>query len=145
MNKETYWPTVLVIRPHIRIPGGHTDVFHLDYTGVETFIQQLDSPYDPSWFKALLPSVLDSLASGFSGVIIDLENVAWLTDTNIGELIQLYSEIKSNGGHLARVNSNPRIDKMLELARLDLFIKKLQSLESAAEFLGAEGEAKGLR
>ena len=140
MSDLTYWPTVLVIRPHIRFGGGHTEIFHLDYTGAETFVQHLGSPYDPSFSKALLPSVLDSLASGFTGVILDLEDVAWLTDTDMGEFIKLYLEIKSNGCHLVLANVQPRVDKFFEVARLDLLFKIFQSLESAGRFLGAEGE-----
>jgi anti-anti-sigma factor len=138
-----YWPTVLVIRPHIRFGGGHTDIYHLDYTGAETFVQHLDSPYDPSFFKALLPSVLDSLASGFTGVVLDMEGVAWLDSTYMGELVQFYMVIKSNGGQMSLANTKPRIDKCLEITRLDLFLKTFQSLESAGRFLGAEGESNG--
>jgi anti-sigma B factor antagonist len=85
----------------------------------------------------------DAIEGGEHRVVIDLSEVSFLDSTALGVLIGAVKRLRSRGGALAIVNTEPSIAKTFEITGLDQIFTILPSREKALEALDdtLEGDA----
>jgi anti-sigma B factor antagonist len=87
--------------------------------------------------------VTDAIESGERRVVIDLTDVSFLDSTALGVLIGAVKRLRSRGGALAIVNTEPSITKTFEITGLDQIFTILPSRDEALTALdeAVEGDA----
>src|SRR5690242_8613356 len=87
--------------------------------------------------------VTDAIESGERRVVIDLTDVSFLDSTALGVLIGAVKRLRSRGGALAIVNTEPSITKTFEITGLDQIFTILPGRDEALAALddAVEGDA----
>jgi len=87
--------------------------------------------------------VTDAIASGERRVVIDLTDVSFPDSTALGVLIGAVKRLRSRGGALAIVNTEPSITKTFEITGLDQIFTILPDRDEALAALddAVEGDA----
>ncbi len=129
-------PTILLVRPTLKIAGGHISVCRVDEDLTETEIRKLDvagSP-DHEW-PGLVDLVEKEVAKGHRQFIVDLRNVPWMNSRGLGRLIELWKLIEASNSQAALVCVPGRILNILEISQVDLIMKPHLSVADAVQAL----------
>ena len=106
-----------------RLPGGQegqeVHVFGHRYMGVE------------NWVPEVRPVLVEALAKGDRGVVVDLGEVDWVNSVGLGMLMVLYQEVAKAGGRTVFANPRERVVKILKATKLDRVLKTAESVEAA--------------
>ncbi|MEN9205502.1 MAG: STAS domain-containing protein [Thermostichales cyanobacterium DRC_bins_46] len=86
----------------------------------------LDAFSDPNFRKALSKIVQDPPPN----LILDLTGVEFIDSTGVGALVQVAKQVKEQGG-IFQIVSNPRVNQIVKLVRLQDFLCLQNSLEEA--------------
>jgi len=71
------------------------------------------------------------LAQGHEKLIVDLDEVSFLDSTALGVLVGLLKRVRTVGGDLRLVCTQPRVLKVFEITRLDQAFGITDSVEAA--------------
>ena len=66
-------------------------------------------------------------------LIVDLSQVDFIDSTGVGMLISLYKYLSERSGALSVVSNQPRVNKVIEITKLNLILPCLKSLDEALE------------
>ena len=135
MNQKNSPLKIIVIRPRPRFEDGRTDVLFLDVENCEELVHRHACPGSTPWFKALIPMIQNVLGSGVSMVAMDLREVTYVNSTSLGEMVDLFKDIESNGGKLVLVNPSPRVKNIFEVTQLDRIFMVLDSMDNGTKYL----------
>jgi anti-sigma B factor antagonist len=83
---------------------------------------------DADTFKKVIK---DLVAEGRNKVILDLNKVSWVNSTGLGILISGHTTIKSNGGGMALIGVNQRIDQIFMVTKLNTIFQAYEDEASA--------------
>src|SRR5215467_2648935 len=61
-------------------------------------------------------------------IILDLSNVTFVDSTGLGALFSLWSAARSKSCELEIVNLNPRVEKLVNLTKLDQLVHRVKGL-----------------
>ena len=101
---------------------------HDDWT-VLTVSGEIDIATAPS-LRERLHSLL---ADGRHKLIIDLDDVGFLDSTGLGVLVGVLKRVRTQGGELRLICTQPRIAKVFEITRLDSAFAIFDSLDGAVQ------------
>jgi anti-sigma B factor antagonist len=73
------------------------------------------------------------LAEGNERLIVDLDDVGFLDSTGLGVLVGVLKRVRTQGGELRLVCTQPRIAKVFEITRLDSAFAIFDSLDGAVQ------------
>lgn len=79
----------------------------------------------------LREAVVDAVDAGHTRLVIDVENVDFLDSTGLGVLVGGLKRVRSEGGSLDIVCTQPRLLKIFEITGLDKVFGLHGSLEDA--------------
>ena len=71
------------------------------------------------------------LAEGRDKLIVDLDDVGFLDSTGLGVLVGVLKRVRTQGGELRLVCTQPRIVKVFEITRLDSAFAIFDSIDGA--------------
>jgi anti-sigma B factor antagonist len=83
----------------------------------------------------------DAIEGGERRVVVDLSGVSFLDSTALGVLIGTVKRLRSRGGALALVNTDPTIAKTFEITGLDQIFTILDTRDDAIRALNAVDDA----
>ena len=69
-------------------------------------------------FDELRPAIRKQLEDGKRGIVLDLAGVTYLDSAGLGELVNSYTTVTSQGGKLALSSLTPKIRDLLQLTKL---------------------------
>src|SRR5215469_7630207 len=62
--------------------------------------------------------------SGVHRIVLDLSNVTHVDSSGLGALLGAWTAAKNNGCDLEMANLNPRVEKLVEITKLDTVFKR---------------------
>jgi anti-sigma B factor antagonist len=71
------------------------------------------------------------LAEGKEKLVVDLDDVGFLDSTGLGVLVGVLKRVRTQGGELRLVCTQPRIVKVFEITRLDSAFAIFDSIDGA--------------
>lgn len=71
------------------------------------------------------------LAEGHERLVVDLDDVGFLDSTGLGVLVGILKRVRTQGGELRLVCSQPRIVKVFEITRLDSAFAIFDTIDGA--------------
>jgi anti-sigma B factor antagonist len=74
-----------------------------------------------------------SIASGKTGIVLDLTGVAFIDSTGLSVLLNALRRVTRRGGRMALVCTNPTVLRLFEITKLDTTFDIQPTLEAAAE------------
>jgi anti-sigma B factor antagonist len=84
-----------------------------------------------------VPEFLKALrAEQASVVILDLSGVPYMDSAGVGALVQIFVAYQKNGQMLALAGVTPRVDGVLEIARVKKVLKSFPDVATAEQSLG---------
>ena len=83
----------------------------------------------------------DAIATGKTGVVIDMTDVEFIDSTGLSVLLNALRRVTRQQGRLALVVSNPTVLRLFEITRLDSTFDIAPSREEAIERVQANGAA----
>jgi len=139
MPSEARQPApVVVMRPVLKITGGHITVSHLLPGGAEQRIERLPVGGDPDYdWPCLHEHIGTELAAGCRRFVLDLDRVPWVNSRGLGRLIELWQRIDREGGAMAVVCNNERIRNILTISQIDEILRPRTSLAEAVDSFDA--------
>ncbi|MDX9910625.1 MAG: STAS domain-containing protein [Phycisphaerales bacterium] len=72
-------------------------------------------------------------------IVLDLQNVEYLDSGCIGSMVELLTEIKKRGGHVALANANHNVECLFKLTRLDRLFPICADVMKAIEAVERRG------
>jgi len=66
-------------------------------------------------------------------LLLDLEDVAWISSAGVTTLINLLQHVKSRGGNLLVFGCTPAVSKVFSVVGLDTIVPVCESLEAARQ------------
>ena len=78
-----------------------------------------------------LQALRSELKPGAARVVLDLEEIAYLSSAGLGALVSLHPEFVRAGIRLIVAGTNPKVRKLLALTSLDRLIENAESVEEA--------------
>lgn len=82
---------------------------------------------------ALRNSIREAVKDGTSKMVLNLGDVPYIDSSGIGELISSHVHVKNQGGKLSLLNLDPKVHKLLVVAKLlvifDIFDDEQKALE----------------
>jgi len=64
-------------------------------------------------------------------VVLDMQNVKWMNSAGLGMLMGVLTTLRSSGGDLRLASLSERVQRPIELTRLDSVINVFDSVDSA--------------
>ena len=96
---------------------------------------------DTTTTPAMNRAIQTELASSHFNIIVNLQDVNYISSAGWGVFVAEISEIRSNNGDLVLANMNPDVYNIFELMEFSSILKSFDSLKKALSFfLGAELE-----
>ena len=74
--------------------------------------------------RNLLPASQGSAAATAYKIVLDLSNVTHVDSTGLGALLGVWMAAKNNGCELEIANLNPRVEKLVEITKLDTVFRR---------------------
>ena len=87
--------------------------------------------------RDLIPESPAQIATVTRRIIVDLSNVTHVDSTGLGALLRVWTAAQNKGCDLEIANLNPRVEKLVEITKLDTVFKR-------ARVVAAGGSAAGL-
>jgi anti-sigma B factor antagonist len=81
---------------------------------------------------ALRQSVTDLLGGGFTHLVVDMRQVAFIDSTGLGVLVGARKKVLQLGGSLALVSDTPRLLRLFRITGIDQALPIHSSVEAAA-------------
>ncbi len=125
---------VVVMRPVLKIAGGHITVSHLEPGGAETRVDRIAVAGGPDHdWPELYDHIEQELAAGRRRFVLDLDRVPWINSRGLGRLIELLQRIEGAGGRLALVCNSERIRNILAISQIDEILRPLDGMDQALD------------
>lgn len=131
MGDNSGKPGVLIIR---YLPGkqsGRVDVVRHVPEGQEVHVFGHRYMGVENWVPEVRPVLVEAMAKGDCGVVVDLGEVDWINSLGLGMLMVLYQEVAKAGGRTVFANPRERVIKILKATKLDRVLKTAESVEVA--------------
>ena len=125
---------ILVVSHHSRIGAGETKVYYIDSYGSERLVWEGSNSCHQNWLNDLNPIIRESIDSGITKAIFDLEKIPWVNATFLSQLLTWCHEFEANGGEIVFASPAPRVSKIFKLTKLDLHLQIFDTLEKAVAF-----------
>jgi len=74
--------------------------------------------------RDLIPESRFQIATTTRRIIVDLSNVTHVDSSGLGALLRVWTEAQNKGCDLELANLNPRVEKLVEITRLDTVFKR---------------------
>ena len=74
--------------------------------------------------RDLIPESHDPVAASSYKIVLDLSNVTHVDSTGLGGLLGVWTAVKNKGCELEITNLNPRVEKLVEITKLDTVFKR---------------------
>ena len=82
---------------------------------------------------AIRKEIREAVQDGTAKVVLNFKDVPYIDSTGIGELISSHIHVKNQGGQLNLLNLDPKVHKLLVVAKLivifDIFDNEQKALE----------------
>lgn len=92
-----------------------------------------DQFYDPEPLQKAIQTALDE---GRIRLLIDFENIGYISSSVLGCLITTYRELKDKNGQLKVLNVQPGVSNVFEITRLNRIIEMFNDREKAIKSFG---------
>lgn len=94
--------------------------------------------------RHLIPETRDQMAAMTPKIVIDLSSVTYVDSAGLGALLGAWTAAQSRGCDLEITNLNPRVEKLVEITKLDSVFKRGR-IVAAAGSAAAASASKILR
>ncbi len=84
----------------------------------------------------LRESIHSAIAEGQLKILIDFENIQYISSSALGCLVTAYRELQQHEGVLKLVNVQPNITKLMGITRLDRVIEMFNDMRTATASFG---------
>src|SRR6476620_1512374 len=74
--------------------------------------------------RDLIPESRDPIAAIAHRIVLDLSNVAYVDSSGLGALLGAWTAARDKGCDLEIANLNPRVEKLVEITKLDTVFKR---------------------
>jgi anti-sigma B factor antagonist len=74
-----------------------------------------------------------AVEEGKVNVVVDMSHATWMNSSGLGMLISGLTTLRSSGGDLLLTNMSERLQRPLEITKLDSVFKIFDSVQSAVE------------
>ena len=85
-----------------------------------------------SQIRELIPESQTQIATITRRIIVDLSNVTQVDSMGLGALLRAWTAAQNNGCDLEIANLNPRVEKLVEITKLDTVFKRGRLVAAAA-------------
>jgi anti-anti-sigma factor len=85
-----------------------------------------------SQIRDLIPESRAQIATTTRRIIVDLSNVTHVDSTGLGALLRAWTAAQNNGCDLEIANMNPRVEKLVEITKLDTVFKRARVVAAGA-------------
>jgi len=82
--------------------------------------------------RDLLPGSHAQIATATLRIIVDLSNVTHVDSTGLGALLRVWTVAQNNGCDLEIANLNPRVEKLVEITKLNTVFKRAKVVAAGA-------------
>lgn len=86
---------------------------------------------DVATAPALRERLIALVGEGSHKLILDLEGVDFLDSTGLGTIISALKRVRTHGGDMRLVSTQPRIQRLFDITGLDKAVPLLPSLDAA--------------
>ncbi|HNW27421.1 MAG TPA: anti-sigma factor antagonist [Spirochaetota bacterium] len=107
---------------------------HGAYSLISIKIEEIDFVKTPK-FTENITGHLDK--TGYSNIILDLENLYYIDSTGLSSLINISRKIKDNNNEMVVVCSSTKILQLFDIAKVGMFFKIFDSVENAENYLAS--------
>lgn len=104
----------------------------------DIFVIDVDGEIDSDTSTVFKRSLKYALDRGEKYIIINLEDVNFITSVGIGILLDLYKKLKNKGGRLILVNVKELVRDILGVTRLDSVFHIMESEEAAIQVISSD-------
>lgn len=94
--------------------------------------------YNCGYFRKQAEKVI---SAGYANVICNCKNISYISSTGVGVLIAIFKAAKEKGGSLVLFGIQPKAYEVFRLLGFSTFFTIRETLEDAAAFFTAEGQA----
>jgi anti-sigma B factor antagonist len=81
--------------------------------------------------EALRTRVRQLITSGYTQIILNLENVSYIDSVGLSTLVSTYTTMRREGGDMKLLNLTKRVHDLLQITRLSTVFEIYNSLEDA--------------
>src|ERR1700736_1476636 len=74
--------------------------------------------------RDLMPESRDPIAAIAYRIVLDLSNVTYVDSSGLGALLGVWTAARDKGWDLELANLNPRVEKLVEITKLDTVFKR---------------------
>jgi anti-sigma B factor antagonist len=99
----------------------------------EILVVTLHGNLDAITINAFETEIQRHLSQGTSKIIVDCENLGFMTSTGIGSLVVLQSRLRKQGGALKLVAVHGIAAEVMKLVQLDRVVEGYSDVESAVQ------------
>ena len=103
-----------------------------------TLIQLSGSLMERYEAKDLLDEIDECIAEGSSSLVINLEELSYMSSSGLSVLLSLLTKCRKNDGDLVLLHLNPKLKQLLVITRLDQIIPIAENLEQALATLNSQ-------
>ncbi len=96
-----------------------------------TLIQLSGSLMERYEAKDLLEEIDECIAEGSSNLVINLEELSYMSSSGLSVLLSLLAKCRKKDGDLVLYHLNPKLKQLLVITRLDQIIPVAETLETA--------------
>src|SRR6202030_217225 len=82
--------------------------------------------------RELMPESRDPIAAIAYRIVLDLSNVTYVDSSGLGALLGVWTAARDKGCDLEIANLNPRVEKLVEITRLDTVFKRARLVAAGA-------------
>jgi anti-sigma B factor antagonist len=109
-----------------------------DNSGTHTLIKLSGSLMERYESKDLLDEIDESIANGSVNLVINLEDLSYLSSSGLSVLLSLLTKCRKNDGDMVLLHLNPKLKQLLVITRLDQIIPIAENLEQALAMLNSQ-------
>jgi len=106
---------------------------HKNIVGCKGKITAENSEVFQRQIRDLIPESHAQIATVTRRIIVDLSNVTHVDSTVLGALLRVWTAAQNKGCNLEIANLNPRVEKLVEITRLDIVFKRARVVAVAPQ------------
>ena len=73
------------------------------------------------------------LSEGMRHFVLNLSGVEYIDSSGLGQLITIWTSIRNKGGHMTVLNPTKRVQRLLDITRLDTVFRIFEKEQDAVE------------
>ncbi|MFW5782655.1 MAG: STAS domain-containing protein [Candidatus Muiribacteriaceae bacterium] len=104
-------------------------IFETMSKGEDYIVTKVKDNINSETIEEFEKTIKEFVDNGFKRIVIDLQDVEFISSQGLGILVINYKPVAEKGGFIALMNLNESIRRVMEITRLDKVLKIADSLE----------------